>query len=70
MAELSPDVCLKVSNGIRPVIACLPAWFRFAQCLRRYHNTKQIFPHLVNGGKYFTSFLVTTFSTLAVLYRG
>ncbi|RDD44460.1 Xenotropic and polytropic retrovirus receptor 1-like protein [Trichoplax sp. H2] len=70
ITESLPDVCLEVSNGIRPVIACLPAWFRFAQCLRRYKNTKQKFPHLVNAGKYFTSFLVTTFSTLAVLHRG
>lgn len=33
----------------------LPAWFRFLQCLRRYRDTLQWFPHLVNGGKYFFS---------------
>jgi len=30
----------------------LPPWWRLLQCLRRYHDTKVIFPHLVNAGKY------------------
>ncbi|XP_021935005.1 xenotropic and polytropic retrovirus receptor 1-like isoform X2 [Zootermopsis nevadensis] len=40
------------------------AWWRFAQCLRRYRDTKEAFPHLVNAGKYATSFFVMLFSTL------
>jgi xenotropic and polytropic retrovirus receptor 1 len=24
---------------IRPIVNCLPAWFRFAQCLRRYRDS-------------------------------
>ena len=43
---------------------CLPAWFRFAQCLRRYRDSKDAFPHLVNAGKYSTTFFVVTFSSL------
>lgn len=43
---------------------CLPAWFRFAQCLRRYRDSREAFPHLVNAGKYSTTFLVTIFSAL------
>lgn len=54
-----------VTYGIRPVLAILPAWFRFAQCIRRYYNTNKAFPHLVNAGKYSTSFFVVTFSSLA-----
>lgn len=53
---------------IRTIVACLPAWFRFAQCLRRYRDDTSashgIFPHLVNAGKYSTTFFVVIFSTL------
>ena len=43
---------------IQSIFMILPSWFRFAQCLRRYRDTKQAFPHLVNAGKYLTGFLV------------
>uniref|UniRef100_A0A665TLQ5 Xenotropic and polytropic retrovirus receptor 1a n=1 Tax=Echeneis naucrates TaxID=173247 RepID=A0A665TLQ5_ECHNA len=52
------------SYGLRAVIQCLPAWFRFIQCLRRYRDTKRAFPHLVNAGKYSTTFFVVTFAAL------
>ncbi|XP_061790015.1 xenotropic and polytropic retrovirus receptor 1 homolog [Nerophis lumbriciformis] len=58
------DVCNSYSYGVRAVIHCLPAWFRFIQCLRRYRDTKRAFPHLVNAGKYSTSFFVVTFAAL------
>lgn len=35
----------------RMIVAMLPAYFRFAQCLRRYRDTKEAFPHLANAGK-------------------
>ncbi|XP_022670027.1 xenotropic and polytropic retrovirus receptor 1-like isoform X3 [Varroa destructor] len=54
---------------LRPVLSCLPAWFRFAQCLRRYRDTREAFPHLVNAGKYSTTFFTITFSTLFNLYK-
>ncbi|KAK7094735.1 solute carrier family 53 member 1-like [Littorina saxatilis] len=57
-------VCTKSIYGVRAIVACLPAWFRFAQCLRRYRDTKLIFPHVVNAGKYSTTFFVQLFSTL------
>ena len=50
------------------MVACLPAWFRFSQCIRRYRDTKEAFPHLVNAGKYSTTFLVITFRTLHSSY--
>ncbi|RWS07783.1 xenotropic and polytropic retrovirus receptor 1-like protein, partial [Dinothrombium tinctorium] len=50
---------------LRTLVACLPAWFRFAQCLRRYFDDNRgPFPHLVNAGKYSTTFFVVIFSTL------
>lgn len=58
------EKCVSPSNWIRPLIMALPAWFRFAQCLRRYRDTRDAFPHLVNAGKYSTTFFVILFSTL------
>lgn len=54
---------------IRPIVNCLPAWFRFAQCLRRYRDSKEAFPHLVNAGKYSTTFLVVIFATLRAYHQ-
>lgn len=61
-----PGSCTKHTRtyGIRSIIAVFPAWIRFAQCLRRYRDTRKSFPHLVNAGKYATSFFVVLFSTL------
>uniref|UniRef100_A0A6Q2Z1U9 Xenotropic and polytropic retrovirus receptor 1a n=1 Tax=Esox lucius TaxID=8010 RepID=A0A6Q2Z1U9_ESOLU len=61
---LQDGVCLSYSYGVRAVIQCLPAWFRFVQCLRRYRDSKRAFPHLVNAGKYSTTFFVVTFTAL------
>ncbi|KAG4306400.1 hypothetical protein PORY_000388 [Pneumocystis oryctolagi] len=30
----------------------IPGIFRFLQCLRRYYDSRNIFPHLINSGKY------------------
>nr|XP_046176853.1 xenotropic and polytropic retrovirus receptor 1 homolog [Oncorhynchus gorbuscha] len=60
----SGGVCHSYSYGVRAVIQCLPAWFRFVQCLRRYRDSKRAFPHLVNAGKYSTTFFVVTFAAL------
>jgi len=49
----------------RPVMAVLPAWLRFAQCLRRYRDTKEAYPHLANAAKYSTVFCVIIFTTLS-----
>ncbi|CAF2688139.1 unnamed protein product [Rotaria sp. Silwood2] len=43
---------------LQTILMVLPSWFRFAQCLRRYRDTKQKFPHLVNAGKYASGFFV------------
>jgi xenotropic and polytropic retrovirus receptor 1 len=36
-------------------LAVLPYYWRFMQCLRRYKDTGDAFPHLVNGLKYLSS---------------
>ncbi|CAH1786705.1 unnamed protein product [Owenia fusiformis] len=68
--EPNKGTCSTIAYGIRPIFACLPAWFRFAQCLRRYRDTKLVFPHIVNAGKYSTTFFVVLFSTLNKYYKG
>ncbi|KAJ3599473.1 hypothetical protein NHX12_033434 [Muraenolepis orangiensis] len=62
-------VCHSYSYGVRAIIQCLPAWVRFVQCLRRYRDTKRAFPHLVNAGKYSTTFFVVTFAALYSTHR-
>ncbi|KAF4527319.1 hypothetical protein B566_EDAN001095 [Ephemera danica] len=67
MWETPTDGALKCNEEsfiTRPIVNVLPAWFRFAQCLRRYRDSKDAFPHLVNAGKYSTTFFVVIFSTL------
>ena len=54
---------------MRVIIGILPAWFRFAQCLRRYRDTREAFPHLVNAGKYSTGFFVAVFSSINAYYE-
>lgn len=46
-------------------VACIPAWIRFTQCLRRYRDTRNKFPHLANALKYATFF----FDTIALSLR-
>lgn len=60
--------CMAGSLIVRPIVNCLPAWFRFAQCVRRYRDSKEAFPHLVNAGKYSTTFLVVAANTLYIYY--
>ncbi|XP_012279518.1 xenotropic and polytropic retrovirus receptor 1 isoform X3 [Orussus abietinus] len=62
------ESCIIHEHSMRPFVACLPAWFRFAQCLRRYRDTKESFPHLINAAKYATSFFVVVFSYLNLTY--
>jgi len=33
-------------------LSALPGIWRLLQCFRRYYDTRAVFPHLVNGGKY------------------
>ncbi|CAG2055912.1 unnamed protein product [Timema podura] len=61
------NVCTDMMWVLRPVVTCLPAWWRFAQCLRRYRDTKEAHPHLANACKYATTFFVILFSTLHTL---
>ncbi|XP_055624019.1 xenotropic and polytropic retrovirus receptor 1 [Toxorhynchites rutilus septentrionalis] len=62
--------CIDSSLWLRPLVAMLPAWFRMAQCLRRFRDTRDAHPHLANAVKYSTSFFVVIFSSLTQVTRG
>ena len=64
----SNEQCAAKSWWLVAVVSCLPAWFRFAQCIRRYRDTREGFPHLVNAGKYSTTFIKVLFATLNAAY--
>jgi len=51
-----------------PLVLFLPLWLRFLQCLVRYGQTQQRWPHLGNATKYFLAMLVTLFGALHPLY--
>uniref|UniRef100_A0A336M492 CSON010362 protein n=1 Tax=Culicoides sonorensis TaxID=179676 RepID=A0A336M492_CULSO len=68
MRHIDADsVCLNDKSVLRTIVALLPAWFRCAQCLRRYKDTREAFPHLANATKYATSFFVVIFSSIAYI---
>ncbi|XP_069183352.1 solute carrier family 53 member 1 isoform X2 [Procambarus clarkii] len=67
--SVDDNVCIDKTQVVRNIVACLPAWWRFAQCLRRYRDTREMFPHLVNAFKYATTFFVVTFTCLTHVYR-
>jgi len=43
------------------VISFLPLWFRFAQCLSKYRETK-LSAHFINAGKYLIALFVPLFA--------
>lgn len=57
------DMCVD-STGFRSLVMIIPALVRFLQCLRRYRDTGRAHPHLVNAGKYATTFLVVGTNSL------
>lgn len=59
----SLNQCTTNEFFIRPIISCLPSLWRFNQCLRCYYDTRQI-KHLINAGKYFTTFPVVVFAVV------
>ncbi|KAM0493701.1 hypothetical protein ACHAP9_008609 [Verticillium nonalfalfae] len=61
-----PKQCNSSHSRLIGFFGAIPPIWRFLQCLRRYRDTRNIFPHLVNGGKYTMSILAAI--TLSV-YR-
>ncbi|KAG5460673.1 MAG: EXS family-domain-containing protein, partial [Olpidium bornovanus] len=59
--------CTVQFSWVTPFVSMLPGVWRTLQCLRRYRDTRQAFPHLVNAGKYTTSITVVLFSAAMTL---
>lgn len=60
------DVCKSSHSRLLGFLSCLPGIWRALQCIRRYHDTRNMFPHLVNCGKY--SWTILYYLSLSV-YR-
>jgi hypothetical protein len=48
----NPVQCNSNHSRLLGFFSTLPPIWRFLQCLRRYRDTRNVFPHLVNAGKY------------------
>lgn len=59
-------MCNSSHSRLLGFFSTLPAIWRALQCIRRYYDTKNVFPHLVNCGKYIMTIL--SYVTLS-LYR-
>ena len=60
---MSLKACMSNGSGVRPLLSCLPALWRFLQCLRSFYDTRNG-RHLFNAAKYCTTFPVVFFATL------
>ena len=61
-----PAMCNSSHSRLLGFFTTIPGIWRALQCLRRYYDTRDVFPHLVNGGKY--GFTILTGMALS-LYR-
>ncbi|KAI1818183.1 EXS-domain-containing protein [Poronia punctata] len=52
-----PVMCNSNHSRLLGFFCTLPAIWRALQCVRRYYDTKNVFPHLVNCGKYIMTIL-------------
>ncbi|KAI1166305.1 EXS family-domain-containing protein [Nemania serpens] len=62
----NPPMCNSNNSRLLGFFSTLPAIWRALQCVRRYYDTDNVFPHLVNCGKYIMTIL--SYVTLS-LYR-
>ncbi|KAI9706892.1 MAG: hypothetical protein M1820_004671 [Bogoriella megaspora] len=61
-----PPQCNSSNSRLLGFFSTLPGIWRALQCIRRYKDTRNFFPHLVNCGKY--TFTILYYMTLS-LYR-
>ncbi|KAI0145098.1 EXS-domain-containing protein [Xylariaceae sp. FL1272] len=60
----NPPQCNSNHSRLMGFLMTLPAIWRALQCIRRYYDTRNVFPHLVNCGKYFMTILAGIFLSL------
>ncbi|EFX00183.1 signal transduction protein [Grosmannia clavigera kw1407] len=59
-----PSQCNSSRSRLLGFFSTLPSIWRALQCIRRYHDTKNVFPHLVNCGKYVMTILSYVFLSM------
>lgn len=59
-------MCNSSHSRVLGFFNALPPIWRALQCIRRYYDTKNVFPHLVNCGKYMCTIIT---AVLLSLYR-
>ena len=62
----NPGQCNSTHSRLLGFFSTIPGIWRALQCLRRYYDTRNAFPHLVNCGKY--TFTILFYMSLS-LYR-
>ena len=62
----NPGQCNSTHSRLLGFFSTVPGIWRALQCLRRYYDTRNAFPHLVNCGKY--TFTILFYMSLS-LYR-
>jgi hypothetical protein len=62
----NPVQCNSNHSRALGFLTALPPIWRFLQCIRRYKDTRNVFPHLVNCGKYTMSIAA---AVMLSLYR-
>ncbi|KAK3902916.1 hypothetical protein C8A05DRAFT_33337, partial [Staphylotrichum tortipilum] len=60
----NPIQCNSKHSRLLGFFAALPPIWRALQCIRRYHDTRNVFPHLVNCGKYTMTILTAVFLSM------
>jgi hypothetical protein len=65
--DLSSQCAVKLF-WFTPLLACLPPWWRFLQCVRRYQDSREKV-HLVNALKYVTSIAAALATGYRRIYR-
>ncbi|KAI1260431.1 EXS-domain-containing protein [Xylariaceae sp. FL1019] len=60
----NPPQCNSNHSRLMGFLMTLPPIWRALQCIRRYYDTRNVFPHLVNCGKYFMTILAGVFLSL------
>ncbi|KID87626.1 exs [Metarhizium guizhouense ARSEF 977] len=60
----NPSQCNSNHSRLLGFFMALPPLWRLFQCVRRYKDTCNVFPHLVNGGKYIMTILCTVMLSL------
>ncbi|KAN0099883.1 EXS domain containing protein [Hyaloscypha variabilis] len=62
----NPNSCSSSHSRLQGFFSTLPGIWRMFQCFRRYYDTRNIFPHLANCGKY--TFTILHYMALS-MYR-